>query len=184
MKKNRIEFLLFCAGLFLALSGLRAGGVANVDVTVSDATGRLTYRGKTDASGVFVTPPIRPGNYVVQFQAKKAAANRNDYAIYAASGHQRIVADAVPGQKFAGAGVAVRVKPTTSSAIIAQVAVGGLNELGTKIVNGVRYVLLPPETGEIGPRWVEEGTQPARNVTRIQIEDGSLIKANVLGSAH
>jgi hypothetical protein len=183
MKKNWLGFLCFCAGLLVAAPAVHAGGVPNVDVTVSDAAGRLTYRGKTDANGVFTTRRVAPGNYVVQFQAKTAAANRRDYAIYAAAGRHSVVADAVAGSRFSGGGVAMRLKPTTTTPIIGQVALGGVNELRTRIVNGVRYVLLPPETGTPSARWVEEGTHPARNIGRIAVDEPSMIKANATGEA-
>ena len=184
MKKKGIGFFLFCAGLLGAVSTLHAAGVPNVDVIVSDASGRLTYRGKTDENGVFATRRVAPGNYVVQFQARKAAVNRNDYAIFAAAGHQNVVADAISGAKFSGAGVAIRLKPTTATPIIGQVAVGGVNELRTKIVKGVRYILVLPETGQLGPRWVKEGTHSARNISRLRVDDPALIKANASGTAH
>jgi hypothetical protein len=183
MKKKGRGLLLVCASFFAAVSTLSASGVPNVDVTISDASGRLTYRGKTDAHGVFVTGRVRPGNYVVQFQAKNAAANRNDYAIFAAAGKHNVVADAVPGAKFAGAGVAVRLKLATGTPIIGQVALGGVNALRTKIVKGVRFVLLPPATGDLGARWVAEGTHPARNIIRLRVDEPSLIKANFSGVA-
>lgn len=184
MKSNRLGFLLFCAGFLVAASTVAAGGVANVGITISDGAGRLTYRGKTDANGVFATARVSPGNYVVQFQAKRAAASRNDYAIFAAAGHHNVVADAVSGAKFSGAGIAIRLKPTTTTPIIGQVALGGVNELRTKIVKGVRYVLLPPETGDLAPRWVREGSHPARNISRIRVDEPSLIKAGPSGVAH
>jgi hypothetical protein len=183
MKKNRVKGILFCAGLWLAASVVHAAGVANVDVTISDSAGRVAYRGRTDNNGIFASTKVVPGNYVVQFNAKNAAANRADYGIFAAAGYHRVVAEAVAGSKLAGAGVAMRVKATTASPIIGQVAVGGENALGTKIVNGKRYVLVPPQTGDLGPRWVEEGTTSGRYVTRINVEDGSLIKANAMGAA-
>ena len=78
----------------------------------------------------------------------------------------------------------MRLKPTASTPIIGQVALGGVNALGTKIVNGVRYVLLPPATGDLGPRWVEEGTQAARNVRRIRVDDPDMIKPTPGLTAH
>ncbi|MFL6590231.1 MAG: carboxypeptidase-like regulatory domain-containing protein [Chthoniobacterales bacterium] len=176
MTKNSIKSILLSAGLFAVASVSLGTGVSDINVTISDAAGRLTYRGKTDANGVFSSGPVAPGNYVVQFHGKNATASRNDYAIFAAAGHQRVVADAVPGAKFASNGVAVRLKPTVETPIVGQIALGGLNALGTKIINGVRYVLLPPETGDAGPRWVQEGTTSGRNVTRIRIDDPGMIK--------
>jgi hypothetical protein len=153
------------------------GGVENIEVTVSDAAGRLTYRGKTDSNGVFASRPVAAGEYVVQFKGKNVAANRKDYAIFAAAGHSRVVADAISGAQFTGGGVAMRLKSTASTPVIGQVALGGVDGLGTKIVKGVRYVLVPPATGELAPRWVEEGTEAARNVTRIHIDDPAMVKA-------
>ena len=184
MKKNRGKGILFCVGLWLAGSFVHAAGVPNVDVTISDGSGRVAYRGRTDNNGIFASAKVVPGNYIVQFNAKNAAASRADYGIFAAAGHHRIVAEAVAGSKLAGAGVAMRVNATTATPIIGQVAVGGANGLGTRIVNGKRYVLVAPQTGDLGPRWVEEGTTTGRNVTRINVEDGSLIKANSMGAAH
>jgi hypothetical protein len=182
--RNRMKLIALCACLVTAASVACAAGVPNVEVTISDAAGRLIYRGNTDANGVFATRQVTAGSYVVQFNAKKAAINRNDYAIYAAAGHTRVVADAISGAKFANGGVAMRLKPATATPIVGQVALGGVNALGTKIVNGVRYVLLPPSTGDLGPRWVEEGTQAARNVTRIRIDDPGMIKPAPPGMAH
>ena len=161
------------------------GTVAGMDVTVSDAAGRLVHRGKTDAAGVFVTGRVAPGNYVVQLNAKKVALNRNDYGIFAAGGTHRVVADAVEGATFAKGGVAMRLKLKAATPIIGQVALGGVNALGTKIVGGLRYILMPPETGShAGPRWVEEGTHSARNITRLQMDmadDPYQIKASLSG---
>ena len=184
MNTRHTKFALFCAGFLAIASVVRGGGVSGVEVTVSDATGRLTYRGKTDPNGVFATAPVPAGNYVIQFNAKNATINRNDYAIYAAAGHRRVVADSIAGATLAGGGVAMRLKPTTSTPVIGHVALGGVNALGTKIVKGVRYVLLPPATGDIGPRWVEEGTQAARNVTRMRVDDPNMVKPAPLGMAH
>jgi hypothetical protein len=174
--KKDLLFLLFFGATAVTASRLLAGGVLNLEVTVSDAAGRLTYHGETDSNGVFATRQAPAGNYVIQLKAKNAAIKRNNYAIFAAAGHQRVVAEAVSGANLAGAGVALRLKATASTPIIGQVAVGGVNALGTKIVNGVRYVLLPPATGDLGPRWVEEGTQAVRNVMRIRMDDPEMIK--------
>jgi len=185
MTQNRFPSVFAGAGLFLFASVALGSGIPDVDVTVSDAAGKLAYRGRTDAQGVFATQPVAPGKYVVQFHAKTARTERTDYAIFAAAGHHRVVADAVAGAKFAGNGVAMRLNSTIGTPIVGQVALGGLNALGTRIINGVRYVLLPPETGDVGPRWVQEGTSSGRNVTRIRMDDPNMLKpASVSGLAH
>jgi hypothetical protein len=184
MKIRLIMPALATAAMFLVASHADGAEAAHFEVTVSDEAGRLIYRAKTDDNGVFATREVIPGNYVVQFKAKNAALDRNDYAIYAAAGKRRVVADAIAGRRLAGSGIAMRLRPTISTPIIGQVALGGVNALGTKIVKGVRYVLLPPATGDIGPRWVEEGTQSAHNVTRVRIEDPGMIKPPASGTAH
>jgi hypothetical protein len=170
MRGTLFAVVFACAVVGLVASDAH-GNVSGMDVTVSDAAGRLVYRGKTDAAGAFGTGRVAPGVYVVQLNAKKVALDRNDYGIFAAGGTHRVVADAVEGAKFASGGVAMRLKLKTATPIIGQVALGGTSALGTKIVDGTRYILMAPQTGSnIGPRWVEEGTQPARNVTRLRTD--------------
>ena len=181
--KRQVGLALVCAALMVA--GSVAGrGVDNLEVTVSDAAGRLSYRGRTDSNGVFASRPLAAGEYVVQFKGRNVAVDRNDYAIFAAAGHRRVVADSIAGAKFAGGGVAMRLKSTARTPVIGQVAIGGVEALGTKIVKGVRFILVPPVTGELGPRWVEEGTQAARNVTRIRVDDPGMIKPPTPGTVH
>jgi hypothetical protein len=154
MRGTLFAVVFACAVVGLVASDAH-GNVSGMDVTVSDAAGRPVYRGKTDAAGAFGTGRVAPGVYVVQLNAKKVALDRNDYGIFAAGGTHRVVADAVEGAKFASGGVAMRLKLKTATPIIGQVA------LGTKIVDGTRYILMAPQTGSnIGPRWVEEGTPP------------------------
>jgi len=82
--KNSLLFLLSFAAIVVTASSLDAAGVPDVVVTISDASGHLNYRGKTDANGVFATQQVPAGTYVIQFKAKDAA-RRNDYAIFAAA---------------------------------------------------------------------------------------------------
>ncbi|MFL6594798.1 MAG: carboxypeptidase-like regulatory domain-containing protein [Chthoniobacterales bacterium] len=152
-------------------------GVAGVQVTVSDHAGKLTYRGRTDASGAFVTPWVTPGDYVVQINSTDAFADRSDYAIFAAAGKHRVVANAVEGAKLRSGGIAMRLKVAAGTPIIGQIALGGVNALGTKIVNGKRFVLVQSETGSaLGPRWVEERSASAHNVSRVTLDDPTMIK--------
>jgi hypothetical protein len=182
MKKNVLGLFLCCA-LLAAAPAVARGNVAGIDVTISDAAGRLVYRGKTDGNGAFATARVAPGNYVVQFNARNVDAKRKDYAIFAAAGRHRVVADEVEGAKFTGGGVAMRLKVAPGTPIIGQVALGGVHALGTKIVNGRRYVLLAPETGtHIGPRWVEEGAASARSVSRVTVDETAMIKQEGSGA--
>lgn len=84
------------------------GAVPPISVTVSDS-GKVAFKGTTNASGTFSTPSLKPGNYVVQFNSSNGAMKGNRYTIVVSAGAQKISADAVSAEKFAGAGVAVKI---------------------------------------------------------------------------
>lgn len=156
-------------GLLLALCA--TGLAAPMDVMVVDANNRLAHKGRLDADGSFSTRPLRPGDYVVQFNAR-GGAPREDYAIIVGAGRNKVVADTVAGEKFAGGGVAMRIKVPRPTRIVGHVAAGGAEAIGVRIINGRRYILVRESTGTfIGPRWVEEGTQSVRNVFQISRDD-------------
>ena len=49
---------------FLVLASIAYGAaVPTIDVTVSTLAGKVAFRGKTDAEGVFTTPNLAPGSY-------------------------------------------------------------------------------------------------------------------------
>jgi hypothetical protein len=169
MKKSTCTLL--CGGLLFLAAAAAYGSAAGLDVTVSDGAGKLAYRGKTNADGVFTTGRLAPGNYVVQFNSKDARMKESDYAIVVAAGKQMVTAESVAGEKFTGGGVAMRVKVGSNLHITGQVASGGANALGVKVVNGKRYILVGAETGSnIGPHWVEEGVPAPGNLVRLRPE--------------
>ncbi|MDP9097693.1 MAG: carboxypeptidase-like regulatory domain-containing protein, partial [Verrucomicrobiota bacterium] len=95
--------------LFLGVS-LAYGAVPALNVTVSDASGKAAYKGMTNAKGMFATTSLKPGNYVVQLNSKSVATKGAHYAIVVSAGMKKVTADAVPGEKFAGGGVALKVE--------------------------------------------------------------------------
>jgi hypothetical protein len=85
------------------------GGIPPVSVTVSDAGRKTAFKGVTNANGTFATGNLNPGNYVVQFNSADGRMKGNHYAIVVSAGTKKVAATAVPGEKFAGGGVALRV---------------------------------------------------------------------------
>ncbi len=157
MKKPLRLLLPFAIMLAAAAFG---ADVPTLDVTVSNASGKLAYKGKTTTAGSFATPTLPAGDYTVQINARNAV--NGSYALVIAAGKQKVVSDAVAGSKFSKGGVAMRIKVAPGLGITGQMtdgaAASSLNAK-VKIVNGKRMVWLPPETGShMGGHWVEEGS--------------------------
>ena len=169
------------------LIGTLLGVVASVanaatppmSVTVSKGD-KVVYNGSTNASGVFSTTKLEPGDYVVQFNSKSAAAvNNEQFTLVVSAGKKKVSADTVAGEKFTAGGVAMRVPVVNGTNITGQVvsskdaaaaqansAVGSSSDK-IRIINGKRYVWVGPETGSnIGGRWVEEGSVTAKQARR------------------
>jgi len=149
--------------LALAASGAYGASLPAMDVTVSNPSGKLVYKGKVAANGTFSTGKLEPGNYVVEFNSKTPGPKGAQYAVVVSAGKKKVSADAVPGEKFAAGGVAMKVDVGPGLNLTGQVAAGAITAPGqsnarVKIVNGKRYVWVGPETGSnMGGRWVEEG---------------------------
>ena len=114
-------------------------------VTVSDAGGKAAFKGVTKTDGTFATANLTPGNYVVQFNATSGGMKGNHYAIVVAAGTKKVTADAVPGEKFSGGGVALRVVVGAGLNITGQVApetdgktVGDTRKIDSSEVNRVQ----------------------------------------------
>src|SRR2546421_13114736 len=67
--------------LALLLAGAAAayGGVPSMNVIVSDAGGKVAFKGTTTANASFATANLAPGNYVVQFQSKSEDLKSSQY---------------------------------------------------------------------------------------------------------
>ena len=122
-----------------------------MNVTVSDAGGNAAFKGTTNANGAFATANLKPGNYVVQLNSKSAAVKGNRYTIVVSAGKKKVSAGAVPGEKFAGGGVALKVDVGAGLNITGQVA----TEANGVVKNGKKMVWIPPTVGSHMPgRWV------------------------------
>jgi hypothetical protein len=118
--KNLIRGTLL--SLVLLAAGMAYGGVPPLNVTVSDAGGKAAFKGVTNANGTFATAKLKPGDYVVQFNSTYGGMKGNRYAIVVSAGTKKVGAAAVPGEKFAGGGVALKLVVGAGLNITGQVA--------------------------------------------------------------
>ena len=166
MKNLLRTTLLFLVGA----ASISLAATPPIDVTVSDNSGNVAFKGKTKGDGTFATGKLQPGNYVVQFNANNL---KGIYAIVSSAGKTKVTADAVAGEKFAKGGVAMRIEVGSGLGISGQVAEASGKEYvmgGTKvkIMNGRRYFWATSSTGShLGGRWVEEGSPEANNILQI-----------------
>lgn len=98
------------------------GSVPQLNVVVSDSAGRLAYKGVTDTKGVFATPALSPGTYIVQFTSKRSIdARSNSFTLVASAGKTKVTADSISGQKFTGGGVAMKIDVGAVTTVSGQV---------------------------------------------------------------
>ena len=144
-----------------------------MEVTVLDASGKVEFKGVTNADGTFATANLQPGHYVVQLNTKSAAAKRNQYLLVVSAGKKKVIATGIPGEIFMGAGGAVKVNVGPGLNITGQVAdekivAEGLNY---RVVGGQRFIWVTAELGSnVGGHWVEEGLAPSRNITTLKTD--------------
>lgn len=116
--KTLFAFLL---GLCLVVASMANAATPSVNVTVSDASGKLAFKGATKNDGGFATEKLQPGKYVVQFSSKNAALKGGQYSIVISAGTKKVVANGVAGEKFLAGGVAMKVDVGSSLNITGQV---------------------------------------------------------------
>ena len=107
------------SAFLFALASIAYGATPPIDVTVSDPTGKVAYKGKTNADGTFSTRQLQPGNYVVQFNCQNV---KGDHAIVIAAGNKKVATDFVRGSQFRGGGLAMKVEVGAGLNITGQVA--------------------------------------------------------------
>ena len=145
--------------LFSIAISMANAGVPPMSVSVSDASGKAAFKGATNSTGAFATAKLKPGNYVVQLNAKSSAVKGNHYAVVLSAGKKKVAASAVAGEKFTAGGVALKVEVGPGLNITGQVA----EESKTAMKNGKKMVWIPPMLGSNMPgRWVEEDSAAAK----------------------
>ena len=177
--------------LLLGLASTVRGGIPALQATVFDADQNVAFQGPLGSDGSFATGSLHPGKYVVQFKTKNTAAKNNLYLLVVSAGKKKVIAAAVPGQKFTRGGVAMKVDVGPSSRITAQVAqenaVTGQGVSQYRMIDGKRYVWATTQVGSnLGGRWVEERLAPGVNILNVTMDnvrtiqdsagEGSMIK--------
>lgn len=168
--RNTLLFLLLVAG------SVAFGGVPSMNVTVFDADSKVVFKGATNADATFATRNLQPGNYVVQFDSRSAAVNGNHYLLVVSAGKKKVLANAVPGEKFTNGGVAMRVNVGTAWKLVGQVAseeaVASRGNPNVRVINGRRHFWVSDQTGShLGGQWVEEGLAEQRNIVRLNSDE-------------
>ena len=151
--KDIISRVLFL--IVFMVAGAAFGALPSLKVTVSDAGGKVAFKGVTDTSGTFSTANLNPGHYVVQFNATNATVKGSEYMLVISAGKKKVLAEAVSGEKFLGGGVAMRLEVGSGLKIIGVVA----SALNVRVdpKTGKRLVWLRPRIGSNMPgRWVPE----------------------------
>jgi hypothetical protein len=151
---------------FLSLSLIAAsmayGVVPAINVIVSDASGKAAFKGATNASGVFATTKLQPGNYVVQLNSTSPGVKGNNYSIVVSAGTKKVAANAISGEKLAGAGVAMKVAVGPGLNITGQVAAENKNSapMGK---NGKPMVWIAKQLGSnLAGHWAEADSAEAK----------------------
>jgi hypothetical protein len=153
------------AGLVIAGASMACGSTPQMSVTVSDSSGKAAYKGATSATGTFATGILKPGGYVVQFNAKSADVKGNNYALVVSAGTKKVTASGVEGDKFAAGGVAMRISVGSGLSITGQVA----SDLKTMLKDGKKLVWIPQQLGSNLPgRWVEADSAEARQAQTVR----------------
>lgn len=183
MTRQLLTKLLTCLALTVLLSTAH-GGIPGIKVIVSDASGKVAFKGVTKADATFATGSLPAGDYVVQFGSTRAELKGNHYLLVVSAGKKKVIADAVAGEQFAGGGVAMRLKVEPGLQIAGQVAnqestlVTGLTKV--RVINGKRYVWVQSSLGtNLGPHWEAEDVANRNNVSILshekmrQMQDGA-----------
>jgi hypothetical protein len=170
MTRHNLQFVIAACALLLSLASPAYAGVPPLEVTVFDDSGKVGFKGATNADGTFETANLQRGHYVVQFNTKSASAKGNQYLVVVSAGKKKVVATGVSGETFMGSGAAMKVNVGSTSRVTGQVAneeiTGSQGGVNYRVVGGQRFVWVPAELGsQAGGRWVEEGLAPSRQVT-------------------
>ena len=111
------------------------GSTPKFNVTVTNSDGWTVFKGATQRYGAFGTSLLPRGDYVVLFQAQKAAeVSGRRFRLEASGGAEKVTADDVPGERFVQAGVAMRVKVGESAADVLKKSPGYNNPAGLRVL--------------------------------------------------
>ncbi len=149
-----------CVALLFASASLAFGALPQLTVTVADSGGKAAYKGATNKAGTFATGTLKPGNYVVQFNAKSAEKGTS-YALVVSAGTKKVTADSIVGERFMGGGVAMKIDVGSGLNITGQVTTG----MQTKVdKDGKQMVWIPKKLGSNLPaHWAPADSAEAKD---------------------
>ena len=148
-------------GLLISIGVSAMAAVPSINVKVADASGKIAYKGATNAKGGFATGALKPGNYAVQFTSS-ALPKGTRYTLVISAGAKKVSADAIAAEKIAGGGVAMKIDVGSGLNINGQVVAQDKNSapLGH---NGKSMVWIPKKLGSnIAPHWAESDSAEAK----------------------
>jgi hypothetical protein len=152
---------IFVALIVGAFSCAVYGAVPQMNVSVADSSGKTAYKGATDSKGVFATPKLQAGNYVVQVRSSSAPKGSH-YALVVSAGTKKMTASAIAAEKLAGGGVAVKIDVGAGLNITGQVAAED-NSSAPLGKNGKPMVWIPKKVGSnIAAHWAESDSAEAK----------------------
>jgi hypothetical protein len=148
--------------LVAALASSVFGALPQMSVSVADASGKTAYKGATNAKGLFATPKLQAGNYVVQVRSS-GAPKGSHYSMVVSAGTKKVTASAVGAEKLAGGGVAMKIDVGAGLNITGQVAAEEKNSSAPIGHNGKPMVWIEKKTGSnIAAHWVESDSAEAK----------------------
>jgi hypothetical protein len=145
-----------------SLACVAYGAVPQMNVSVSDTSGKAAYKGATDSRGIFVSPKMQPGNYAIQFSSKTAPKGSH-YTLVVVAGAKKTSASAITAEKLAAGGVAMKIEVKANASIQGQVSA---EDAATRIgKNGKLMVWIPKKVGSNLPaHWAESDSAEAKEV--------------------
>ena len=153
---------------------LTVGAVPPLKIVVADSSGKLAYKGTTDASGLFATTKLPPGNYAIQITSNNAPPDSR-YTLVVSAGKKKVAANSIAAEKLAGRGVALKIDVAAGLNITGQVVVLDKNNspIGR---NGKAMVWITRRTGSnLPPHWAESDSAEAKEA----MTSGSLSAKNL-----
>lgn len=158
----------------LAIASTLYGAVPPMTVIVSDASNKVVHKTTISTNGTFTTGNLTPGNYIVQFTSNSAGKGKY-YSLVISAGKKKMASAAVPAEKFAGGGVAMKLDVGAGLPIIGQVAPAGDVKIDPK--TGKTLVFIPPTVGSHLPgRWVPEDSADAIATLNVTSEKAGRMK--------
>ena len=95
--------------VLLAATALAGPTVPPLNVTVSDESGKVVFKGVTNATGSFTTEKVKAGNYVVQFSSKTDDVKIHQYGLVVSAGSGKLAVHGIEGVRFTGVGVGMKL---------------------------------------------------------------------------